>query len=280
MIKLKNIPSPPFLQSAEVNKAIDTARKAAKNNTKISVPDLWGKDNDTRNKLHERHYQGKCCYCERRRDISYDRDVEHYRPKKGVDGVKHKGYWWLAYNWDNLLIACPTCNRKYKKNFFPLIDEKKRVYKEGDILLEEPYIFNPAIENPEPHFSYHYDKAGGKWYATILHVQGDAAAARATETIRLLGLNRDELTEETERAECITLLLQLIAEFEGWLAFRERTIGSAKNQKMAEEKIKKVIDDIKIQVSFEKTYSGFRRYIARTYGLRRVAEYIPELNLV
>ncbi|MDQ2687964.1 MAG: hypothetical protein M3Y28_08875, partial [Armatimonadota bacterium] len=53
---------------------------------------------------------GKCCYCER--VIGEDGDVEHFRPKAAVcqgAGLPQEtpGYYWLAYDWDNFLLACP-----------------------------------------------------------------------------------------------------------------------------------------------------------------------------
>src|SRR5262245_43258183 len=59
-------------------------------------------------------FHGKCAYCESN-IISKDAgDVEHFRPKAGVehgDGTRsHYYYAWLAYEWDNLLISCRTCS--------------------------------------------------------------------------------------------------------------------------------------------------------------------------
>jgi hypothetical protein len=81
----------------------------------------------------------KCAYCER--EISgYYGDAEHYRPKGAVKQPKggglervtcelpdprhpgqvmtvpHPGYFWLAYDWRNLLPACVYCNSGYGKN--------------------------------------------------------------------------------------------------------------------------------------------------------------------
>src|SRR5690606_33652023 len=44
-------------------------------------------------------YHNKCAFCEQRVEMTH---VEHYRPKAI--------YYWLAYSWDNLLIACHHCN--------------------------------------------------------------------------------------------------------------------------------------------------------------------------
>ena len=68
-----------------------------------------------------RPFFGKCAYCEDRIVSTQPGDIEHYRPKGCVtneDGsrvmvdanggkkVPHPGYYWLAYEWTNLLYAC------------------------------------------------------------------------------------------------------------------------------------------------------------------------------
>ena len=73
-------------------------------------------------KLAQNH---KCGFCEAKLDhIAYG-DVEHFRPKagyrqKGNDPLQKPGYYWLAYEWDNLLFSCQICNQRYKKNLFPI----------------------------------------------------------------------------------------------------------------------------------------------------------------
>lgn len=71
------------------------------------------KSDDVRHAL-EALFHGKCAYCEARYEISGPVDVEHFRPKKGVmgDSSGHRGYWWLAAAWDNLLPSCLDCNRR------------------------------------------------------------------------------------------------------------------------------------------------------------------------
>ena len=98
---------------------------------------------------------GKCCYCERTRD-KVEVDVEHFRPKAEVEGAEtHPGYWWLAYSWENLLIACKTCNQIYKKSKFPLKPGSKRACGENsDLGKEEPILINPLEEDPEEFIEY------------------------------------------------------------------------------------------------------------------------------
>ncbi len=57
-------------------------------------------------------YHYKCAFCEQKVEQF---QVEHFRPKSI--------YYWLAYSWDNLLLACPTCN-VHKKAHFEILDKK------------------------------------------------------------------------------------------------------------------------------------------------------------
>ena len=68
---------------------------------------------------------GKCAFCEARVDHVAHGDVEHFRPKKGYrqtasDSLGLPGYYWLAYEWSNLLFSCQICNQRHKGNLFPL----------------------------------------------------------------------------------------------------------------------------------------------------------------
>jgi uncharacterized protein (TIGR02646 family) len=64
-------------------------------------------------------FLGKCAYCEVQFVLDQTGDVEHFRPKAGVvdehdQRVDHPGYYWLAYEWSNLLPSCSKCNRLTK----------------------------------------------------------------------------------------------------------------------------------------------------------------------
>jgi 5-methylcytosine-specific restriction endonuclease McrA len=68
----------------------------------------------------------KCGYCETKVNrAGFYLTIDHYRPKDKLrDDESHPGYYWLAYEWTNLVPACPKCNAK-KSNCFPI--EGKRV---------------------------------------------------------------------------------------------------------------------------------------------------------
>ncbi len=149
---------------------------------------------------------GKCAYCETPIEDIFPGDVEHYRPKGKVtdekyneiykqkdDGtfilddagnkILHPGYYWLAYEWTNLIPSCTYCNRPKKdfgkRNCFPV--EGINVFTIGDENLEKALLINPIdkIEDPETHISVDFDTG-----ALI------ARTKKGKMTIELLGLNK------------------------------------------------------------------------------------------
>ncbi len=175
---------------------------------------------------------GKCCYCEKR--IGDAGDVEHFRPKGSVCQDENStelipGYYWLAYDWDNLLYACKECNQLHKGTRFPLTDPATRVrsHKNADTLSQEVcLLINPARTDATLLLSFREEFA--------YSVGGNASAS---ETIRVCGLNRKELTNRrAERVQslrdCLCVLRlkdQLSDQMEGRLlvAMAERTIAEA-----------------------------------------------------
>ena len=143
---------------------------------------------------------GKCCYCERKVD-KYD-DIEHFRPKAGyqqttADKLKCPSYYWLAYEWDNLLISCAECNRSCKKNLFPLRDPSQRAKSHTDnIGRETPMLLHPAHQDPELYITFDMEAP----VAVNANPFGHA-------TIKALGLDRPELN--SERLEQFLLLFKV-----------------------------------------------------------------------
>ena len=98
----------------------------------------------------------KCCFCESKfTDTSYG-DVEHFRPKAaykraGQRAYVYPGYYWLAYDWNNLMFSCEKCNRTHKRNEFPLNDESTRKLSHNHVNLladEARLLIDPTIEDP------------------------------------------------------------------------------------------------------------------------------------
>lgn len=131
---------------------------------------------------------GKCAFCEAKvTHVAYG-DVEHFRPKKGYrqqagDALGRPGYYWLAYEWSNLLFACQLCNQRFKRNLFPLRDGTARARSHhDDETVEEPLFIQPAEDEPEQHIGFR------KEMPFPLSVRGKA-------TIEALGLKREALSE-------------------------------------------------------------------------------------
>jgi len=84
------------------------------------------------------HFGNKCWYTDAA-NYGARLDVEHFRPKAKTVEVtendfqeagsdlllklpeaKREGYWWLAFDLENLLLCAQVMNREEKRNFFPL----------------------------------------------------------------------------------------------------------------------------------------------------------------
>ncbi len=134
---------------------------------------------------------GKCAFCESKvRHISYG-DVEHFRPKAGFrqrddDPLGRPGYYWLAYDWGNLYLGCQLCNQRYKKNLFPLIDERHRCRNHlGDVARERPTFVDPGgADDPRSHIEFAAEQPRARDGSII-----------GAATILALGLVREELRE-------------------------------------------------------------------------------------
>lgn len=130
----------------------------------------------------------KCCYCESKFLSASYGAVEHFRPKGAVKQKRGQteespGYYWLSYDWDNLLVSCERCNSSHKGSLFPLADQKRRAQSHhDDIKAEQPLFVNPAREDPRRH----------------IHFRGEVAmpiTKMGRETIQGMGLRRSDLEE-------------------------------------------------------------------------------------
>ena len=130
----------------------------------------------------------KCCYCERFISSPSKGEVEHYRPKSSVKQALlepkiRPGYYWLAYEWENLLLVCGACNRK-KSDLFPLKDPCARARSHHDkVEIEDPMLVDPSLGDPRVHIRFRLDAPVGY-------------TPRGRETIKLIGLDESGLSEE------------------------------------------------------------------------------------
>lgn len=148
----------------------------------------------------------KCCFCESKITHIDHGDVEHFRPKgrykqKDGDTFSSIGYYWLAYDWNNLLLSCTKCNQTHKRDLFPLLDETKRAKNHhDDIENETPLLINPTEKDPEQYISFCEEFP----FSINNNEEGKT-------TIDVLGLKRDELNKQRfERLEYFKSLLDII----------------------------------------------------------------------
>jgi uncharacterized protein (TIGR02646 family) len=129
---------------------------------------------------------GKCCFCESKLLHITAGDVEHFHPKMEArfqdKSDKQLGYFWLAYNWDNLMLACERCNRVFKHIDFPLINIKRKAGVGKVEKTINTLLINPYKENPIEHINFRAEYI-------------EAKTLKGTKTIQFLGLSRPELIE-------------------------------------------------------------------------------------
>ncbi|MCY7360395.1 MAG: hypothetical protein LH609_23645, partial [Rudanella sp.] len=103
------------------------------------------------------------------------------------DKLTRPGYYWLAYDWQNLFFSCEICNRKHKNNFFPVVDEPMRAKNHSfDVSLEEPAILHPSLDDPEKHLQFK------RYMLTYKTTKGE-------NSIKAYGLNRKKLREKRSK---------------------------------------------------------------------------------
>ena len=163
-----------------------------------------------------------CAYCESDYACAGPADIEHFRPKGGF--LEHDaggkatlckpGYWWLAASWDNLLAACPGCNRQWtqeirstddltvqelagKGNWFPLAHGSPRALQRGHEGLEDVLLLNPCKDDPSQHLVFNE-----RGFITATSIGGWAS-------IRTYGLDRDDLC--TSRSDHVRSVVNAIA---------------------------------------------------------------------
>jgi len=166
-------------------------------------------------------FYGKCAYCESKVQTTSPDYVEHFRPKMGVRDlnnrvvnvsrggrdIPHPGYYWLSYEWQNLLPTCWKCNTWHedygvklgKGNRFPV--DGTYAVNPGEEATENYQLINPVIEDPAGHIVM--DNLG------ILHANG--FSVKGATVIAFFGLNvREPLVNGRKKEyENMTRKLQL-----------------------------------------------------------------------
>jgi uncharacterized protein (TIGR02646 family) len=135
---------------------------------------------DVRDALSEL-FSNKCGFCESPLGGALAGDVHHFRPKQGAvdprDGdTSRRHYWWLAYEWENLYLACGRCIRSAGARF-PVDGQRARGGATGVALRDErPLLLDPCMDDPDVSLLFQLD-------GTI--VAGDTRGALTIETFSL-----------------------------------------------------------------------------------------------
>lgn len=202
---LENIPTPLVSQDAidSLQNIIDTKDKD------LIKSDIYrgkylktdGSKGDAVVEKLDEIYHGKCAYCEERTLIN----IEHYRPKGRVIKTNHGGYYWLCYEWTNLLPTCHECNKigGGKADQFPVknkhftfedcnTNQKLDAAKVKATYLnqhEAPFLLHPEIDEPKNFLAFEIEpnKKG------ILMLGLDGINGRGFSTVNICNLNRTPL---------------------------------------------------------------------------------------
>lgn len=223
-------------------------------------------------------FKGKCAYCESKFLHVYSGDVEHFRPKGEIEEAtpnKKPGYYWLAADWDNLLLSCRNCNQKLshsiygigtkktmgKMNQFLLSDVAKYVRKHdhvNGIADEEPYrlLLNPCIDNPEDHLEYGDEG--------IIRPKKDAdgnESIMAKKSIEVYVLQRMHLVQSREK-KLIEMQAQIQRVKEATKNYNDIIGSSDTTKKFYFERIlKRELERLKKFLNPEEEYVGMARQI-------------------
>ena len=152
------VPAPEALRSEAVRKALSSAEDHVR-----------ARDARSRQSLHSfaplhagptviralgELFRNTCAFCESPVHRCGPGNVHHFRPLEGAADprtgvVSREHYWWLAYDWDNLYLACDECRRAAGARF-PVDGRRARVGLTGSRLrAERSLVLDPCHDVPE-----------------------------------------------------------------------------------------------------------------------------------
>ncbi len=194
-------------------------------------------------------FERKCAYCERDVRAGGDAEIEHFRPKGGVESEIHPGYWWLAHTWLNMLPSCQACNQRRlvnvleqavtpeeferllnarpreshgKQNYFPIAGTRA-VHRKHDLAGEVPLLIDPTVTDPALHLEWRHEGN-----LSLVHPRsvGGVPDPMGRESIKAFALNRVPLVARRnavlkflrlQRARIMTRLVRMSPDEEDWL---------------------------------------------------------------
>lgn len=150
--------------------------------TQKTFPAHWNRP-DVRGALYAMHGR-VCAFCLSELPRGDRGDVEHFRPKSL--------YFWLAYSFDNYLLSCSVCNRRFKSDHFPLRSGADRIaYPTRAALPDEQRLFiDPVTDTVEDWLWLAHDELL-RWEARPTLPQGSLERERVETTKRWFHWNED-----------------------------------------------------------------------------------------
>lgn len=152
-------------------------------------------------------YNKKCAYCEKQLTDA-PKNIDHYRPKIADSRRKNcdasHSYFWLAFSWDNLLLACTACNAS-KGSCFDIKGERahfagyqnKTLEELQDTISQLDAKEKPLLVNPEQEEQQFFSKN------LTFDMEGNISSEneRLAYTIETCRLNRKELKDKRLEAK-------------------------------------------------------------------------------
>ncbi len=193
-------------------------------------------------------FHDKCAFCESKLDDTAQ--VTRYRPYGFArydhrlfphqDRQDREHYYWLAWEWSNLYVACEVCIRQ-KEYLFPIQSERAELgVVDVEFLYdsEQPLLLDPCRDNPDAHLEFHDDG----------HVTAKPGSERGKTTITVLNLNRPDLV--CARRESAKVLLQC---FQACLNTETINHDAAQHG----------IEQLKVACQADQVFAGMKRQLLR-----------------
>lgn len=236
-------------------------------------------------------FNGKCDYCESKILHVAPPDIEHFRPKGEVtEDDTHPGYWWLASDWENLLLSCRDCNAsRYhtvledrggtlastvqlagKHCSFPVNGVYRAMSDVDDYLDEDPLLIDPTTKNPDNHLTWSLEHnsalAAPRSLDNVVDVYGDTS-------VKGYALNRNELVQA--RLDHANALLKdiIIIKKQIGIIINARPLMDVTTMI---ELLVSMVDALNDKADASAQFSSFSRHVIEE-NLREVEESIKEL---
>jgi len=173
---------PEFLKSDKINKYIENSLEVKKVN--------FGNYHSIRKRIVEKLkiiYNNKCGFCESKLYESVY--IEYYRPKSK--------YYWLFYEWSNIVPICHACSIRKGNRFEiegkeilePQEDKEEWKADSKSLLSEKPLLFHPEIDYPENHLYFtingyiHSNTHRGKYTIETCNLNRESLVVRRKDII-------------------------------------------------------------------------------------------------